>query len=245
MKGGDDALHQVRELLAGDQFPLNARLPPERELAETLGISRRRLREALSLLEAEGAIWRHVGKGTFVGDRPITDMRDLLVISGSTSPTEVLEVREYLEPIIAGLAAIRATDKDIAAMQRAIKRSETTSDVRAYEVWDGTLHRAIAIAAHNSLLVALFDAVNAVRTQTAWGKLQSLALSRQGQRVYWEQHRKIVDAIAGRDAASASRIARVHIETVKHNMFEPAAEAEGERTSTSPGRLRSTLWLQP
>ena len=60
----------LAEYLSSDRYPLHSRLPPERQLCELLQVSRTALRNGLEELEREGRIWRHVGKGTFVGGRP-------------------------------------------------------------------------------------------------------------------------------------------------------------------------------
>ena len=70
MDHGQSALTQLKAYLAQLNLPENARLPAERELCDVLGVSRGELRKALALLEAEGEVWRHVGKGTFLGARP-------------------------------------------------------------------------------------------------------------------------------------------------------------------------------
>jgi len=70
-EGGQSALTQLRAYLAQRELPPEARLPPERELSEILGVSRGELRKALAILEGQGELWRHVGKGTFVGARPV------------------------------------------------------------------------------------------------------------------------------------------------------------------------------
>ena len=59
------ALSRMRAMIEDGDYPLNSRLPPERSLCETMGVTRAALRKALATLEAEGQIWRHVGKGTF------------------------------------------------------------------------------------------------------------------------------------------------------------------------------------
>jgi DNA-binding GntR family transcriptional regulator len=71
------ALTQLRAYLAQQQRPVNSRLPTERELCRALGVTRTAVRKALATLEAEGQLWRHVGKGTFVGTRPIEDLTDM------------------------------------------------------------------------------------------------------------------------------------------------------------------------
>ena len=232
----DDALGKLRRLLGGDRYPLNSRLPAERRLAVELGVSRSALRGGLAMLEAEGKIWRHVGKGTFVGNRPIRTSSDLSLVSRMTSPAEVLEVRLIVEPRIASLAAFNATAADIAHMQRCLLKIENCfrgdnarRAGRAFDQWDGTLHRAIAEAAHNELLLALFDAINAVRSQTGWGRLQEAAMTRGRHQVYCRQHRGFVEAIAERDPARAESSMWEHIVTVQKNLLgtDPVATKGG------------------
>ena len=68
-----DPTNQLREQLGDEKYTKGSKLPSERALAEELGITRPLLRKALSKLEAENLIWRHIGKGTFVGTRPVED----------------------------------------------------------------------------------------------------------------------------------------------------------------------------
>jgi DNA-binding FadR family transcriptional regulator len=227
MRKADGALLKLRKLLASNRFPVNSRLPPERDLAGDLGISRSALRGGLARLEAEGLVWRHVGKGTFVGSRPAAKPQEFDVLSSFTSPSEVLEVRLLTEPRIAGLAALRATAADIAHMERclskleqAIRKGGQQPDNRLYDPWDSTLHRAVAEATHNSMLVAMFNSFNAYRSITEWGRLQSAAMTKERWHLYCEQHSRFVEAIAGRDPITAEVAMREHLETVQRNILE-------------------------
>jgi len=103
--------------------------------------------------------------------------------------------RLLVEPLIARLAAMRATSSEIENMRRLLEKSEAARDVKAWELWDGTLHRAVAQPAHNQLLLAIFDAVNAMRSQAAWSRLRLVALSPRRLNVYRRQHRDYVGAI--------------------------------------------------
>ena len=204
MRRQDRAIEKLDALLAGGRFPLNSRLPPERKLTEDLGLSRSALREGLEVLEAQGRIWRHVGRGTFVGNRPMEAPASLSVISAQTSPVEMLEVRLLFEPILARLAALRATDADIGHMQHLLERSEAARDPKTWELWDGRLHRMVAEAAHNKLLLSLFDAFNAMRSQKTWGQLRQTALTPERREAYCRHHR----AYVARDRQARSRAGR-------------------------------------
>src|SRR3954447_17059046 len=98
------ALERLRTLLEEGSFDREPRLPPERVLAAQIGIGRRALRRALEVLEAEGRIWRHQGKGTFLGPRPPQIHTNLEELSERTHPLEVMDVRLEIEPALARLA---------------------------------------------------------------------------------------------------------------------------------------------
>jgi DNA-binding FadR family transcriptional regulator len=128
MRRRDRADEKLLRLLADGRYPPQSQLPPEREPAQMLGLSRGALREGLEILEAEGGIWRHVDKGTFVGGRPVEGSTHLGLLSATTSPAEVLEIRLMFEPLIAGLAALRATPAEIEHMQHPLEKSEAARD---------------------------------------------------------------------------------------------------------------------
>lgn len=220
-----DPITELRSAIDAGVYADGSRLPPERDLASKFGISRAAVRKALALLEAEGRIWRHVGRGTFVGVRPLADVPNLSAITRSTHPEEVIEVRLLLEPHIAQLAARRSTAGDIETMARAIQRSRAAADVREFELWDGAYHRAMAEAAHNQLLFGLFEAINAIRQEEIWGRLKEASLTGARKKTYIAQHSDCFDAIRDRDPDRAGALMRAHLETVKSNMFGALAEA--------------------
>lgn len=228
MRKSEEVVDMLHRLIDSSRYPHNSRLPPERVLAEELGVSRKSLRHALNQLAAEGKIWRHVGQGTFVGAKPVQSIRDIKVLSGLTNPMEVMEVRRTIEPESARLAALRAISSEIDTLKMYLKRSESVSDYRTYGKWDGTLHRGIAEASHNTLLLIVFDAVNQVRLQKAWADMWERAMIKSGLRIYHEQHSGIIDAIAKRDASGAEKRMREHLETV--NRYIDTGELEAPDT---------------
>ncbi|MBX9810450.1 MAG: FCD domain-containing protein [Burkholderiales bacterium] len=208
----------LEKRLALGRRQTQSRLPTERKLASQLGITRSALRRALSVLEADGKIWRHVGRGTFTGPRPAAERSTLTLVARQTSPAEVMQVRLIIEPETAALAARHATAAQIERMATCVRKSRATSDVATYELWDSNLHRTIAEAAGNLLLLALLDAVNAIREENIWGNLKKKTLTRQRQNLYSRQHESIVKAISTRDSQGAQRCMRAHLETVSRDL---------------------------
>lgn len=229
-------LHQVQSeltrMVEEGRFGADRRLPPERELCLQFGVSRSTLRKALDHLEARGLVSRHVGRGTFVGRPRTAASAGLLEIGEQTSPSELMELRLMIEPQIARLAAMRASPAEIAHMRHCVARGEAAEDSETYELWDGTLHRAIAQAAQNSLVLAVFDAANELRRLTAWGRLRSALVTPRENLVYWsEQHRGFVEAIAARDPGRAEHLARVHVEDLIKCMEATDPQARGNTGS--------------
>lgn len=219
MSRAASALDRLRHLIARLEASGETRLPAERDLAGQVGVSRGTLRRALDLLEAEGVIWRHVGQGTFIGTRQPSLKRS--VITRFTNPDEVMEARLMLEPRLAAMAAFRASAEDVARLDYCLRKGEAAGTTEMFELWDGRLHRGIAEAARNHMLLTLFDHLNAVRDDDLWGKLKTASFNRPRKFSYMSQHRELVDAIRHRDAAAAERIMQGHLEAVRRDLLAP------------------------
>ncbi|MFH5927116.1 FadR/GntR family transcriptional regulator [Roseomonas xinghualingensis] len=189
------------------------RLLPERQLTARLGISRRALREALGEMELQGRIWRGVGQGTFMGPKPATARRATPAAKAS-HPLAIMEARMTLEPAMASLAAIKATATDIAEIARSAGRGAETRDQESWGLWDGAFHGAIARACHNPLLLAAFEAIEASRALTDWGRLRAAITTKPMRQASALEHQAISAAIAARDAAAAQRVMRAHLQSV-------------------------------
>lgn len=212
------ALESLREFLAEQKLALNARLPAERQLCSELGLSRGKLRKALALLEAEGQIWRHVGRGTFIGPRPVINLNDVEYLSEQSRPTEVMEARMAIEPQLAKLAAVHGTASNFAEMRRCQKRCHSAQEWRIYEAWDNNFHQAIATATCNKLLISLFDTLNIVRRSTVWGQLRSTQLPPADHGSFAE-HEAIYEAIVARNPDLAADLMRIHLKSVRDRTF--------------------------
>jgi len=210
---------------AGD-YPLNSRLPPERTLCERMGVTRAALRKALATLEAEGHIWRHVGKGTFVGSPPVGSPADLAAVTSRTNPSEVMQARLMLEPELARLAALNATSTDVEDMRQCIRRTRSAKEWRTYEMWDNRLHRAIARAGGNSCTLALFDMLNGIRRAVTWGRLRSYELGSGRAHHSFAEHDALVDAIEQRDTELAAGLMRDHLRAVRRDLTQSMPDSD-------------------
>ncbi|MGL3608184.1 FadR/GntR family transcriptional regulator [Rhizobium sp. G187] len=206
------ALEKLRDLLRHGDLGTEGKLPTERTLSEKLGLSRRAIRRALEVLEAEGAIWRKQGSGTYAGQKPDEWSGQLETIVAGTNFMEIMEVRLRIEPQLAQLAALRAKGSDIDRMRDLAQKIAGSEDADAKELWDGALHRQIAQSAGNQLFLSIFDVINRVRQDDAWQAIRERARnSANTMNVSNAQHATIIDAIASRDPAKAGEAMRQHL----------------------------------
>lgn len=220
------ALTQLRAFLAQKALPPSTRLPPERELAELLGVTRGELRKALAVLERQGELWRHVGKGTFIGARPVAEMASIAAIAAQSNPAEIMRARLAIEPELAREAALHATAGDLEEMKLCVAGARRAETWRHYETWDNRLHRAIAEAAHNALLLAVFDTLNAVRRTVVWGRLRDESPRPPADHHSFAEHERIVEGIENRDLARAASAMRLHLRSVESHLLRHREAAE-------------------
>ena len=237
------ALGRLRSLLEEKSLGTDQRLPPERVLAAEIGIGRRALRRALEVLEAEGRIWRHQGKGTFLGPRPAEPQTNLVELSKRTNPLEVMDVRLEIEPALARLAALRASNGDIARLLRLAEKTASTTDADGRELWDSALHRAVAEAAGNTLLLAIFDMVDRIRQDSTWRILRERARSGDRQQIYVDQHCRVIAAIAQRVDERAS-FAIAGCRHSHHRLIAAAAKPIGHMNIGQVSPIRSVVARQ-
>ncbi len=209
---------RLRRYIVDSGFDHNARLPPERVLCSTLGVSRGELRKALAELESDSLIWRQVGRGTFVGARPVHNLNDVEYLEKLARPIKVIEARLAIEPELARLSAIHGAKADFDEIRACSRKCQEARDWRSYEAWDNNFHLAIAKATHNKVLIHLFETLNVVRRSIVWGQLRASTLPPRTHPSF-SQHDSIVAAISARDAAGAAARMREHLASVRERVI--------------------------
>ncbi len=216
----EDAIAQIRALIAAGSYVPGDRLPPERELIDHLGMSRTTLRKALEALEREGTIWRHVGKGTFVaGHGGNGSSGSFTKLSRQLTPVRMIQARLCIEPALAREAAINASAEAIIRMKLARDRAASAPTWADYETHDDLFHRSIAVAADNILLVALFDQLNQVQRAVASGNVVRKSERPPEEHTSFAEHDRIAAAIESRDPTAAQEAMRRHISSVSARLF--------------------------
>lgn len=201
---------QVEALIRAEQILPGARLPPERELAARLHVSRASLREALIALELDGAVEVRGGSGVYVSEANVAPAD----AEGGPGPFEVLAARRLIEAEVCAIAARVATSDALDAIRAAVLEMERHHDNHASnELADREFHLAIARATGNSALVGnvayLWD-----QRGRLWHRLKDHFQTEQLRQETLNDHRRILAAIVARDPAAARSAMRAHLERV-------------------------------
>ena len=176
-------------------------------------MTRNELRSALAKLEARGLIWRHVGRGTFVGERPVLNLDDVLYLRDQVTPSQVASVRLAIEPELARLAATHSSAADREELRDCADRCRESSDWRSYEAWDNKFHFAVARGAKNKLFLYYFETLNVVRRTMVWGQPRRTHKPTKNHSSFLE-HDLIMRAINENDGENAAHCMRQHLNSV-------------------------------
>lgn len=205
----------LEERIASGEFASGDRLPTERELAASYGVSRTCVREALLALEIAQLVSIRVGSGVYVLPPVPPEQPVALPDEDQPSPTEILTARLMFEPEICAVAAANATPADIARISAslAVMRDEHRKAAET-ERGDRDFHLGIAAACGNSiaqeLLRDVWESMNAPMWQGLQKHIRSPVL-----RLKWiEDHEAILSALQARDRRKARVAMRRHIENV-------------------------------
>jgi GntR family transcriptional regulator, transcriptional repressor for pyruvate dehydrogenase complex len=192
-------------LRAGD------RLPPERELAARLGVSRASVSQALVALEVLGMVDVRHGDGAVLL-APASRLHLVAALRAHQDRLpEVIEAREALEGRLAGLAAERRTEEDLAAIDDALAAMAADVESGGRGVGgDERFHAAVTRAGHSALLARLMEEISELVRET---RLESLGQPGRPQESL-ASHREIAEAIRRRDPAAATRAMHEHIALV-------------------------------
>ena len=196
------------EIKEGDKFP------NQNEFAAQLGVSRPSLREALQVLSQLGAVEQRPGAGTILVSRTpalfSTEM-DLPLVSDSQASMELMEARRMVEIGLAGMAARRASDEEIAELGQALAAMDSARkkrDRESFSEHDLIFHHVMAQASHNRFGVSLFRSLS-----QAFGQLldDSFQVMPDMLDIAYRAHQEIYNAIKSRNPAQARKAVNQHI----------------------------------
>jgi DNA-binding FadR family transcriptional regulator len=227
--------------IALGEFVPGQRLPPERELATMLEVSRTTVREALQRLQAAGYVTARRGRGggTFVLTSQGPDSDEMIrrtLLPAWAELTGLLDFRQLIEQLIARTAAVRRDDRDIAAIREAVAGYAGAAGRDASRLADQALHHAIAQATHNPRLAELSARI---RREVGFG-FDAEPYSPQVRQRAIQQHPELADAVIGGHPGLAASLAAQHFSLTEDMLNELYARirlrSEGEPNARDQGQ---------
>lgn len=224
--------HLETMIVSGDLKP-GDRLPPERELAQQLGVSRPSVRAGLRSLVALGIVESRHGAGSFITAGPprlSTGPLSLMAALHGFTRDEMFEARLVLEVGAAGLAAERAQGDDLAAMSEEVTGMfASLGDPHSFLLHDVRFHRAIAVASHNPVLAALVEMVSAFNYER---RRLTVERSRDLKEAA-DLHRRVYAAVRDHDVERARREMTQHLDRARR------AQATEDSTEAAAGKAEA------
>jgi GntR family transcriptional repressor for pyruvate dehydrogenase complex len=222
----DRVVSEVQSLIIDGRLEPGMKLPPEREFAEQIGVSRTVVREAVRILATKGLLETKPGVGTIVRqvtrDQVVEPLGMLLQTQG-ISLENLHHVRSILEVEIAGLAALQATERDIAELSRIIAEMEVAVDApEVFVARDADFHQTLAKMSHNPLLAVLLDSIRDLMQEVR------LLVHRHPHlyEIVMPGHHRIMERVIAKDPEGARQAMQEHLEHARRIQEEVVARQD-------------------
>lgn len=206
----DQICEQIKKLILDGTWKPGEKIPSETELAESFGVSRVSIREALLKLTAVGFLESRFSGGNYVrevGADIYLNAIAPLVYVGSNSLRDVLEFRQVVEAKQAGLAARRAKPEDVERLEVLVEDMEKAAgNLEAFSEADLRFHMELARITENSLLVACMQLIRDVL-----GENMQRLVSERGYESGISDHKKLIEAIKENDEKNATALMEYHV----------------------------------
>jgi DNA-binding FadR family transcriptional regulator len=228
---------QIGALISSGEFAPGKRLPPERHLAQQLGVSRPSVREALIALEIAGLVDVRVGSGIYVCEAPPVP----LAAPGGLDepdpgPLELLRARWLIEGEIAALAATHAKDADLQAIKETIAWMVEENGRRApTQEGDRQFHQRIAEASGNSALALVVRGLWDHRHGPMYVKFEQHFSTPELRALSLSDHEAVYAAIARRDGPGARAAMRRHLDRIHEEFSKNWSDEPGEAAADPHG----------
>lgn len=218
-------VRRIKELLESGDLKAGSRLPPERELAEMLGISRPSLRTALKALSVMGIIRAKPGAGTFIAEaipEIFLEPMQFMALINKTALDEIFEARLIIESALAELAAEKATKEDLQAIEIELEGMYgNMNNPEAFFEHDLRFHHVIAQASKNHVMSGIMETLVQMLYQM---RRKTIARTR-GMEEAIEFHRKIYNSIKRHDSKGARKLMSDHLRNAKQGLERDAQRA--------------------
>lgn len=214
-------IEQIKDMLYEDKLKKGDKLPSERQMAESLAISRSSVREALKELEIMGLITSKPGEGNFIKE----NFDDILFQPFSTmflikesNPYEILELRKIIEKGASSLAAERITDEELLSIKDLLNEARLCEQDDKLTEYDINFHYKIAQSSKNFLLQSMLNTISSLIETFISDVRTNILVEKTHKEKIIIQHDKIFAALMDRDPKLAEIAMEEHLDYVNSQM---------------------------
>lgn len=220
--------HRILEMVTAQALKPGDQLPPERELAASLNVSRPSVREAIRGLSILGVVKSRQGGGAYIskldGDALLGPIQFFLSLE-DVNISELYDARSLIESDVARRAAVNIDDKTLAELETMLDdQKRTLNDARAFRLSDFAFHEAIWIGSGNAFLKRIGESLNVLGLEFRKRASESSGVLEQS----YLDHRRLLDALQARDADAAANAAELHMRNVYQSTITQQNQGEAK-----------------
>lgn len=216
-KAYEIVMDHIKRQILDQKLVLGETIPPERELSETLGVSRNSVREALKILSVVGVISSKQGAGNYIScdfESYLVDTLSMMFILNELNYDQVNQIRIGLEMEAYALAVKYATDDEIALMQQYVTQLDQSKDDEEKTMLDKKIHYAIAKASKNVLILNILNALSEVMDVFIEDMRREILRTEKRKGMLQESHKQMVECIMKRDVISGQIALKEHFDMI-------------------------------
>lgn len=215
-------IRYIKEQILCGNLKQGEKLPPERELAEILGVSRNSVREALRTLDVMGMLTSTQGAGNLIAcnfEKSLVESMSMMFLMRKTDYAQLSELRRALEEQAVMLAADRISEEQISLLQGIVAELAQCRDENKNVILDKKLHYTIGQASGNQLILAILQALSDVMDSFISDLRKDIMASSAGGRDRLQKiHERIVECLKNRDKTGAYEAMASHFVIIDENL---------------------------
>lgn len=216
-------IEQIQKMIMSGELKVGDKLPPERELTESLNVGRPALREALKGLEVIGLIKKIHGQGNFISNNLENSLFKPLSLSfklNNGKIEDILDLRLLIEGYTVEEAAKKATSSDIKKLSEITNNMINTEKIEDKAFFDKLFHYEIAKLSDNKLIINLFDSISYLMDSFIGKSVMVSLLKEHSIEDIYNEHIKILDAIKSNDPLKAHKHMSNHLNNINISFFK-------------------------
>lgn len=217
----EKVVHHIKQEILREHLKQGQRLPPERELAEQLGVSRNSVREALRMLDMIGVITSTQGAGNCVSvnfEKSMVESLSIMFLMRKTDYDQISELRQALEEQAIVLAAARITPQQLQLLEELVRKLAETDDELTNVSLDKRIHYTIAQASGNQLIFSILQALSSVMDLFISDLRRSIIVNEAGRKRLQIIHEQMVEALKRGDGRGALEAMSGHFRIIAENL---------------------------